>query len=79
MKRTTKSAIKFRKTQEILTPEEIDAIRGLNLGYGKFLANARAVGIHRNTFRYILDRGYGTRPMVQKIKRKLLEYESSPY
>ncbi len=64
--------INYRKRQEKLQKREISTLRQLNLGYGNLIANARRAGIHENTYRYILDRGYGTAEMVQKIRKKLL-------
>lgn len=70
---------KIKSDQDILSADEIKAIRDLNIGYGNFVANARACGIHKNTFRYILDRGYGTTPAIEKIRKSLLVYESDQH
>lgn len=67
---------KFRGGQEKLSPEEIAAIRELNVGYGSFINNARRVGLHQNTYRYILDRGYGSTRLVRRIRANLLTYKS---
>lgn len=63
---------KFRGGQEKLQPEEIAALNALNIGYGKFIMNARTVGLHANTYRVIIKRGYGTRRLVYKIRTNLL-------
>jgi hypothetical protein len=44
----------------------------MNLGYGNFILNARRAGMHINTFRYILDRGYGYSENIEKIRKNLL-------
>lgn len=63
---------KFRGGQEKLQPEEIAALNAMNIGYGKFIENARRVGLHANTYRVILKRGYGTKRLVYKIRTNLL-------
>jgi hypothetical protein len=73
---------KKREGQEKLRPEEIQALRKLNHGYGRFVGNARRVGLHQNTYRYIIDRGHGTAKLVRMIRANLLtynQYESHPY
>lgn len=65
---------KFREGQEKLSQEEIEALRKLNHGYGRFIGNARRVGLHQNTYRYIIDRGHGTTKLVRMIRANLLTY-----
>lgn len=63
-----------------LTSKEITKLRKINLGYGKFITNARSVKLHPNTYRYILDRGHGTQRSIDKIRAVLLqENENNPY
>jgi|HubBroStandDraft_2_1064218.scaffolds.fasta_scaffold00002_80 hypothetical protein len=79
MKKTNFRRKKNKKRQEKLSEEEIQVLRRMNLGYGCFVRNARQLKMHHNTYRYILDRGYGTKENVEKIRKKLLVYEDSPH
>lgn len=56
-----------------LSPTEIKLLRKKNIGYGNFIANCRMADIHENTYRYIIDRGYGTMDNVRKIRKTLLK------
>lgn len=62
----------WRHRKAALTEKEIKALRKLNVGYGNFVANSREAGIHENTYRYIIDRGYGNKENILKIRKKLL-------
>ena len=72
----------FRGGQEKLQPEELDQLHQLNIGYGNFINNARKVGLHANTYRVIINRGYGTKRLVYKIRTNILKqalHESDPH
>lgn len=62
----------WRHRKAVLTEKEIKALRKLNIGYGNFVANSREAGVHENTYRYIIDRGYGNKENIMKIRKKLL-------
>lgn len=62
-----------RPRTTLLSEKEVKALRRLNLGYGNFIANCRTSGLHENTYRYIIDRGYGTTDNVLKIRKTLLK------
>lgn len=55
-----------------LTTKELHYLQRLNLGYGNFTANAEACGLYINTYRTILERGYGRPANIEKIRKKLL-------
>lgn len=63
----------------MLKKSEILLLRKANLGYGNLIDNARRAGIHENTYRYVLDRGYGTKHTISLIRKKLLKNESRPH
>lgn len=66
---------KYKKVK--LEPWEVEALRELNKGYGNFIMNARMLGLHVNTYRYIIDRGHGTTRYINIIRAILLKgYES---
>ena len=62
-----------RPRTAVLSAAEVKALRRLNIGYGNFIANCRECGLHENTYRYIIDRGYGTMDNVMKIRKTLLK------
>jgi hypothetical protein len=53
----------------------------MNLGYGNFIENVRRLDMCQTTYRYIIDRGYGNRKNVTKIRAILLNshHESRAY
>jgi len=71
----------FKSRHEHLSAEEMRILQAINQGYGNFTGNAMEVGLHKNTYRYILRRGSGRRENIQKIRAVLLkhpQYESDP-
>jgi signal recognition particle GTPase len=57
---------------EHLTKHEINKLSKMILGYGNFKRIASGSGMHPNTFRNILDKGYGTPDNIQKIRQNIL-------
>lgn len=70
--KSKKTTTSWRRRKAFLTEREIKVLRKLNIGYGNFVANSREAGIHENTYRYIIDRGYGNVENINKIRKKLL-------
>jgi len=67
----------YKYKKEKLEPGEVERLREMNSGYGNFINNARRLGIHPNTYRYIIDRGHGTTRYINIIRAILLrDYES---
>lgn len=66
---TMESTITSGYQIEHLTKQELGKLKKMVLGYGNFKKiSARIEGMHPNTFRNILDKGYGTPENVQKIR-----------
>lgn len=63
----------YVRKMEDLEPGEIAALRKLNLGYGNFIENVRRLDMCSTTYRYILDRGYGNKKNINKIRAILLK------
>lgn len=56
---------------EKLRRTELNKLKKIVLGYGKFTATADKAGIHRETLRGIIDRGYGYPETIEKIRKVL--------
>lgn len=69
---TMNNTIEMGYVIEHLTRQEIARLKKMALGYGKFKRTAAQSGLHVNTFRTILDRGYGIPENVEKIRVNLL-------
>lgn len=57
---------------EKLSPAEKRKLKKIVLGYGNFTATADKAGIHRETLRGIIDRGYGQPETIEKIRKVLI-------
>lgn len=62
---------------ESLTKHEINKIKKMVLGYGKFKRTAEAAGMPATTLRDIIHKGYGTPHNIQKIRSNLLEQQAA--
>jgi len=73
MNSTTISTKKgIREAYASLTAEEIQALEQRIDGYGWLADSARRAGVHTNTIRNIIRRGYGTAEAVNRIRIRLL-------
>lgn len=69
---------KLRDVHARLTDNELEMLKERIEGYG-FLADcARRTGLHVNTIRKILEKGYGMADTINKIRNILLR-ENSTY
>ena len=55
-----------------LTKQEINRLRKMVLGYGNLQRVADRLGMHRNTVRLILDKGYGKPETIETIRLNLM-------
>lgn len=55
-----------------LSPEELEVLQERIEGYGWLVDSARRAGVHVNTIRNIIKRGYGSPDHVNRIRYKLL-------
>lgn len=63
----------FTELREPLTSSELVLLKSLVLGYGNFRATAQKAGVHVETLRGVINRGYGERETVNKIRTVLIE------
>jgi hypothetical protein len=57
---------------ERLTPKEIGKLKKLVIGYGNFKKISMGLDMHENTFRNIIDKGYGTPANIEQLRIRLL-------
>jgi len=69
---TLESIKKIRDCHSVLTESELAELRRCTEGYGWLTDSARKAGLHTNTIKAIMRRGYGTAKIVNKIRNVLL-------
>lgn len=57
---------------EWLTKKELNRLKKMVLGYGKFRKVSSRSGVHPNTFRNVIDRGGSGEPLTIQIIREHL-------
>lgn len=63
---------------EHLTRPELTRLKKMVLGYGNFKKVASTIpDMHPNTFRNILDKGYGIPENIEKIRMSLLQSKAA--
>lgn len=55
--------------REPLTDLEKSELKEMVLGYGNFAATAKRAGVHVETLRGVITRGYGEKETIKKIRR----------
>jgi hypothetical protein len=73
---TMNDTIQMGYTIEHLTKSERARLKKMVLGYGNFNKTANRSGLHINTFRNIIDKGYGVPESIQKIRENVLGYST---
>lgn len=61
------------ETRASLTDAELRRIKKMVLGYGNFKATAVKAGLHVETLRGVITRGYGEIETVNKIRQVITE------
>lgn len=76
----TETNIQFYMTEKTLTKDyviesftraELNKIKKMVLGYGKFKQTANQIGIEEVTLRSVINRGYGRPETLEKIRKVL--------
>jgi len=63
---------RVRDVHQSLNPSELDQLKKCIEGYGWLADSARRTGLHVNTIKGIISRGYGLAETVNKIRNILL-------
>lgn len=69
---TSPDPIRVRDVHSKLSINELEDLKKCVAGYGWLADSARRVGIHTNTLKRIIRRGYGLAETVTKIRNVLL-------
>jgi hypothetical protein len=72
MNSTTNPTNKIRDIHSALEKDELQLLRERVNGYGWLSDSARKVGLHTNTIKGIIRRGYGRPDSVNRIRNILL-------